>query len=100
MTRNRESYSFSNSSTNPPNRQVPSLPETANEIAQRSRNQCQLKFRRSRLISKLRLVSRSRFGSLDQYYVARLHFAVRVRRFSIVFGLMLMAVCARGEQTP
>ena len=40
------------------------------------------------------------FGSLDQYHVARVHFAVRIRRFSIIFGLIVMAVCACAEQTP
>src|SRR5215471_16337804 len=40
------------------------------------------------------------FGSLDQYDVARIHSAVRVRSFSIIFGLTVMAVCARGGQTP
>jgi len=40
------------------------------------------------------------FGSLDQYHVARVHFTVRLRRFSIIFGLIVMAVCTCAGQTP
>jgi hypothetical protein len=40
------------------------------------------------------------FGSVDQYDVARVHCAVQVRRFSIIWGLIVMAVCASVGQTP
>jgi hypothetical protein len=40
------------------------------------------------------------FGSVDQCDVVRVHSAVPVRRFSIILGLIVMAVCASVGQTP
>ena len=43
---------------------------------------------------------RVRVANLDQYHVARVHFTVRVRSYSIIFGFILMAVCACRGQSP